>query len=231
MRMREARRRRDPAREPKRDAVRDAVKSVQATVDTVVRRLIGSRDPEYEDLVQSSLVNVIATMDHGKFRGECPPGGWAAVIARNVAVDAIRARARERRVFQHGWDAAVADDRSRVVAEPNPERLTDIHLTLDRVNRALAGLGPKKARVVYLHDVLGYELGEVATMLGTTVAAAQSRLVRGRREIVETMVPAGRPQGSTAAGTTATTGTARPNADEEARPRRRKRLSGKSVLT
>ena len=77
-------------------------------------------------------------------------------------------------MFQHGWDAAVADDRSRVVAEPNPERLTDIHLTLDRVNRALAGLGPKKARVVYLHDVLGYELGEVATMIGTTVAAAQS---------------------------------------------------------
>ena len=230
MRMREARRRRDPAREPKRDAVRDAVKSVQATVDTVVRRLIGSRDPEYEDLVQSSLVNVIATMDHGKFRGECPPGGWAAVIARNVAVDAIRARARERRVFQHGWDAAVADDRSRVVAEPNPERLTDIHLTLDRVNRALAGLGPKKARVVYLHDVLGYELGEVATMLGTTVAAAQSRLVRGRREIVETMVPAGRPQAA-ATGTARTTASAGPRTDDEARPRRRKRLSGKSVLT
>jgi RNA polymerase sigma-70 factor (ECF subfamily) len=227
--MREARRRRDPGREPKRDAVRDAVRSVQATVDTVVRRLIGSRDPEYEDLVQSSLVNVIATMDRGKFRGECPPGGWAAVIARNVAVDAIRARARERRVFQHGWDAAVADDRSRVVAEPNPERLTDIHLTLDRVNRALSGLGPKKARVVYLHDVLGYELGEVATMLGTTVAAAQSRLVRGRREIVETMVPSGRPQPRTV-GTGLTAGTAR-RADEEARPRRRKRVSGKSVLT
>jgi len=220
MRVREARRRRDPSLEPKRDAVRDAVRSVQATVDTVVRRLVGSRDPEYEDLVQSSLVNVIATMDRGQFRGDCPPGGWAAVIARNVAVDAIRARARERRVFQHGWDAAVADDRSRVVAEPNPERLTDIHLTLDRVNRALSGLGPKKARVVYLHDVLGYELGEVATMLGTTVAAAQSRLVRGRREIVETMAPAGRPGG--AGGR---------RADDEARPRRRKRVSGKSVLT
>ena len=220
MRVREARRRRDPSLEPKRDAVRDAVRSVQATVDTVVRRLVGSRDPEYEDLVQSSLVNVIATMDRGQFRGDCPPGGWAAVIARNVAVDAIRARARERRVFQHGWDAAVADDRSRVVAEPNPERLTDIHLTLDRVNRALSGLGPKKARVVYLHDVLGYELGEVATMLGTTVAAAQSRLVRGRREIVETMAPGGRPAG----------GGAR-RADDEARPRRRKRVPGKSVLT
>jgi DNA-binding winged helix-turn-helix (wHTH) protein len=44
---------------------------------------VGSADPEYEDLVQSSLVNVLATFDGGKFRGECPPRGWAAVIARN----------------------------------------------------------------------------------------------------------------------------------------------------
>ena len=168
-------------------AVRDTLKSVRSTVDTVVRRLVGSTDPEYEDLVQSSLVNVLATFDGGKFRGECPPRGWAAVIARNVAVDAIRARARERRVIAHDGDA-VADERGHAEGL-GPERLTDLHETLDRVNRALSGLGPKKARVVYLHDVLGYQLDEVATMLGTSVAAAQSRLVRGRREIIETIGP------------------------------------------
>jgi len=60
---------------------------------------------------------------------------------------------------------------------------------LDRVNRALAGLGPNKARVVYLHDILGYQLAEVAQMIGTSIAAAQSRLVRGRREIVVSIGP------------------------------------------
>ena len=198
------------------------MKNVQSTVDTVVRRLVGSRDPEYEDLVQSSLVNVLVTFDRGKFRGDCPPGGWAAVIARNVAVDAIRARARERRVFQHGWDTALTDDRSsRPTVDLGPERLTDIHLTLDRVNRALSGLGPKKARVVYLHDVLGYELGEVATMLGTSVAAAQSRLVRGRKEIVETMGPTGNRSGP---------GRPARGTEDEAHPRRRKRPP-RGVLT
>jgi RNA polymerase sigma factor (sigma-70 family) len=211
----------EPERDPKRDAVRETVKNVQATVGTVLRRLVGSRDPEFEDLVQSSLVNVLTTFDTGKFRGDCPPGGWAAIIARNVAVDAIRARARERRGFQHGWDSTLADDRTKIAADPGPERLTDIHLTLDRVNRALSGLGPKKARVVYLHDVLGYELGEVATMLGTSVAAAQSRLVRGRREIVETM--GGRRPRPTRTGGPQVTG-------DEARPRRRKRSPG-DVLT
>ncbi|HEY5449596.1 MAG TPA: RNA polymerase sigma factor [Polyangia bacterium] len=192
-------------------AVRDTLKTVRSTVDTVVRRLVGSADPEYEDLVQSSLVNVLATFDGGKFRGDCPPRGWAAVIARNVAVDAIRARARERRVIAHDGDA-VADERGRAEGDLGPERLTDLHETLERVNRALRGLGPKKARVVYLHDVLGYQLEEVAAMLGTSVAAAQSRLVRGRREIIETLGPESNP----------IVRRGRNDIPGEARPRRRK---------
>jgi len=210
------------------DSVRDAMQNVQSTVDTVVRRMIGSRDPEYEDLVQSSLVNVLATIDRGNFRGECPPGGWAAVIARNVAVDAIRARARERRMFaQEGWDEMVAGEGTRAEADLGPERLTDLHLTLDRVNSALAGLGPKKARVVYLHDVLGYQLGEVATMLGTSVAAAQSRLVRGRKEIIETMRTEAHPA-SAGGRRWMDTRHALEDRNDGARPRRRKRSA---VLT
>ena len=194
----------------RREAARDTLKTVRSTVDTVVRRLVGSTDPEYEDLVQSSLVNVLSTFDRGKFRGDCPPRGWAAVIARNVAVDAIRARARERRVIAHDGDG-LADERSHAEGL-GPERLTDLHETLDRVNRALRGLGPKKARVVYLHDVLGYQLEEVATMLGTSVAAAQSRLVRGRKEIIETIGPESDPM----------VRRGRSSVPGEARPRRRK---------
>jgi len=196
---------------PRREAVRDTIKNVRSTIDTVVRRLVGSTDPEYEDLVQSSLVNVLATFDGGKFRGDCPPRGWAAVIARNVAVDAIRARARERRVIAHDGDAML-DERGRVEGGLGPERLTDLHETLERVNRALRGVGPTKARVVYLHDVLGYQLEEVATMLGTSVAAAQSRLVRGRREIIETIGPESDPVVRRGRG----------DAVGEARPRRRR---------
>ena len=79
----------------------DELQNVQSAVDLVLRRLVGTRDPEYEDLQQSSMENVLTTFDRGKFRGDCPAGGWAAVIARNVAVDAIRVRKRERKIFAH----------------------------------------------------------------------------------------------------------------------------------
>jgi hypothetical protein len=49
-------------------------------------------------------------------------------------------------------------------------------------------------------------------MLGTSVAAAQSRLVRGRREIIEILGPDSDP----------VVRRGRPNPDGEARPRRRK---------
>jgi RNA polymerase sigma-70 factor, ECF subfamily len=164
----------------------DEMSSVRSAVRVVLRRLVGPEDPEYEDLEQTSIESVLVTFERGRFRGECPRGGWAAVIARNVAIDAIRARGRERQLFARDLGDLVAADGLGGPAEaaPGPEHLTGVQERLSRVKSALLGLGEQKANVVFLHDVLGHELGDVAQILGITVAAAQSRLVRGRREIV-----------------------------------------------
>jgi RNA polymerase sigma factor (sigma-70 family) len=169
----------------KRQPPSDDIQDVRTAVRLVLRRLVGAEDPEYEDLVQSAIEHVLLTFERGQFRGDCPKGGWAAVIARNVAIDAIRARSRERQLFAH-------DDADVTEAGPSPghdlklgpEHLTGVQERLRRVKSALLGLGAQKSNVVFLHDVLGHELPDVAGILGISVAAAQSRLVRGRRAIV-----------------------------------------------
>ena len=172
----------------------DEIQTVRSAVRGVLRRLVGTDDPEYEDLVQSSIENVLVTFERGKFRGDCPQGGWAAVIARNVAIDAIRARRRERQLFaRDAADLVAADSVRGADAKMGPEHLTGVQERLHRVKTAMLGLGAQKANVVFLHDVLGHELTDVAGILKITVAAAQSRLVRARREIIEQMdAPRGR---------------------------------------
>jgi RNA polymerase sigma factor (sigma-70 family) len=167
-------------------AASGVLERIQPVVDAVLRRVLGTNDPEYEDLVQSSLENVLITIDGGRFRGDCPPSGLAATIARNVAVDALRARSRERRVFTRDEceDVIINEMPGR---EVGPEHLAHVNQQLRQFAGALSRVSAGKADVVYLHDVLGHELSEVATMVGTTVAAAQSRLVRGRREVLEQM--------------------------------------------
>jgi RNA polymerase sigma-70 factor (ECF subfamily) len=54
---------------------------------------------------------------------------------------------------------------------------------LSRVCEHLQKITPERAWAFLFHDVYGYSLEEIAAMTGTTVAAAQSRLVRGRREL------------------------------------------------
>lgn len=174
----------------RRKAVVVEMQDVRSAVDLVLRRLIGTQDPEYEDLMQSSMENVLTTLERGNFRGDCPTGGWAAVIARNVAIDAIRVRTRERQLFARTEsDSAQADAVRNVGLAPEhgPEHLTAVQERLARVKSALIGLSPHKANVVFLHDILGHQLDEVAGILGITVSAAQSRLVRGRRQIINTV--------------------------------------------
>jgi len=176
----------------RRKIVVDEMQTARTAVDLVLRRLIGTQDPEYEDLMQSSMENVLTTIDRGNFRGDCPTGGWAAVIARNVAIDAIRVRTRERQLFaREEADLAQADTVRDVGigVERGPEHLTDVQERLRRVKSALMGLCPHKANVVFLHDILGHQLEEVARILSITVAAAQSRLVRGRRQIIDSVGP------------------------------------------
>jgi RNA polymerase sigma-70 factor (ECF subfamily) len=150
-------------------------------VDAALRRVLTPQDQEYEDLLQGALETVLAALRKDGFRGDSSLSTWASRIARNVAIDALRARSRERRVFAREADTEEAAQSQH--SGPSPEKLADIREQLTRYHDALWTLCPNKAEVVYLYEVQGYGLEEIAAKLGISIAATQSRLVRGRKEI------------------------------------------------
>jgi RNA polymerase sigma factor (sigma-70 family) len=150
-----------------------------------LRRVVGGDDPEYEDMYQTALERVFRTLGESNFRGDCTAAGWAYVIARNVAVDALRARMRERGFLS--LDDTFEETLPQPTGDIGPERLAEARQELSRLGEALAGLRPANAIVVYMHDIVGHDLAEISKCLRITPAAAQSRLVRGRRDVVGTL--------------------------------------------
>lgn len=153
------------------------------TVDATLCRVLGGRDVDHEDLVQTTFEQIVKTLHGGKFGQECSLSTWAAAIACNVALQAIRRRRSERRVFDvslgleqlEGRPGSAADAESQVASRRE----------LARVRFHLSQMSEKLSRALLLCDVVGCSQAEVAEILKISVAAAQARVVRGRQELSE----------------------------------------------
>ena len=151
---------------------------VRTQIDKTVCRLLGRGDPDLEDLAQLSMIELVRSIE--RFRGECSLDTWTSRVTAHTVFKELRRRRSERRVF----------DGSVEVSGNHPDRCDvdrDVTLrsALGRVRAHLEALDPNKAWTVLLHDVCGYDLREIAEITDASVAAAQTRLVRGRRELHE----------------------------------------------
>lgn len=147
-------------------------------VDRTLRRLLGRRDQDIEDLAQLAMIEIVFTID--RYRGDCSLDSWTAVITAHLVYKHIRRRQTERRIFS----ALSPDD--LIVASPRHDgREAMRRETIQRVLEHLDVMDVARAFTFVLHDVCGYDLKEIAQITGVTMAAAQTRLVRGRRELHE----------------------------------------------
>jgi RNA polymerase sigma-70 factor (ECF subfamily) len=147
---------------------------VRPQVDRTLLRLFRRYDVDHEDLRQLALIELVMTI--GKFRGECSLDSWVGAITARIVFKHLRRRQAERRLFGalEREDAAPA---SGAGSDPLVRNL------MQHATRHLHSMEPNRAWAFFLHDVLGYELRELAQIMGISVSAAQSRLVRGRREL------------------------------------------------
>jgi RNA polymerase sigma-70 factor (ECF subfamily) len=151
---------------------------VWLSVDRTVRRLLGSDDSDYEDLVQLAVIELIRSIS--SYRNEGSLDAWVAGVTAHVVYRHIRRR---------GFDRLVSIDLVHEEAlqstRASGEQTVEDRQSLTRVLHHLDRLGHKLAWAFVLHDVHGYSLREVARVMDTSEAAAQSRLVRGRRRLHE----------------------------------------------
>jgi RNA polymerase sigma-70 factor (ECF subfamily) len=150
-------------------------------VDATLFRVLGRREPDHPDLVQSVFEQIVSTILKRRFARGCSLAGWAAVLACNVGFNALRARRRERGVVDREQDAATAAPAVDTQGD-RLERQIGARDELAAVRVCLAEMDADRVTALLMH-ASGYDLTEIAALTRTSVAAAQSRLSRGRREL------------------------------------------------
>ncbi|MET8912566.1 sigma-70 family RNA polymerase sigma factor [Micromonospora sp. NPDC004551] len=126
---------------------------------------------EAQDVVQEAFVRALARP--GRFREVVNPEAWLRTVALNVA------RSRHRRgALLHG----LIRSGRLVPAPPDAPGLSPDHVALVAALQRL----PRSAReTVVLHHLADLPVTEVATLLGCSVEAVKTRLVRARRALAE----------------------------------------------
>jgi RNA polymerase sigma-70 factor (ECF subfamily) len=150
-------------------------------VDRTLYKIFGRREPDHDDIVQMAFEQVVETLSKQQFAGACSLETWAARVAGHVGLNALRSRRRERRWVDRQADAASAADHRP--ATQDQDRVIEARARLEQVREHLVAMKPDQAETLFLHDALGHDLTEIALMTGASVAATQSRLVRGRKEL------------------------------------------------
>ncbi len=147
-------------------------------------RMLASYD-EAEDAVQEAMLRAWRARD--SFDGSSLFRAWLYRIATNVCLDMIRRNARHptqvRSVAEVPWLQPYPD---RVLDEAAPTAEQPEAVTVDRETIALAfvaamqALPPRQRATFVARDLLGWPAADTASLLETSVAAANSALQRAR---------------------------------------------------
>ena len=147
-------------------------------------RMLGAWD-EAEDAVQETYLRGWRGWE--EFEQRAAPRTWLYRIATNVCLNAIRDRGRRALPAQIGPPAGQLGVTpgplpGEAWVQPFPGDRSDLRLALIAGMQILPGT---QRAVLLLRDVLGFPAADVASLLGTSVAAVKSSLQRARARLAE----------------------------------------------
>ncbi len=142
-------------------------------------RVLGDRT-DLDDLVQE--VFVIAFRGLERFRGDARLSTWLYRICVNVALGRIRTRKRRPTAIGVVDLDSAATDPSVTERPETPDKSLERRQEQERVYKALELIAPKKRIVLYLHEIEGLDLKEIAYLVDSNPVTVRTRLFYARRE-------------------------------------------------
>jgi|SRR6266508_302450 len=122
-----------------------------------------------EDLVQDSFVKLLRSADNfDPARGSLDT--WVLLVARSLALDALRRRVLEARTLEAARPLDDADP------EPGPDRVAETHDLVERARRAMSGLTDGQRAALELAYFGGKTSAEVAELEGIPLGTAKTRI-------------------------------------------------------
>jgi RNA polymerase sigma-70 factor (ECF subfamily) len=151
---------------------------VWPTVLHTAQRLLGERDADVDDVAQLAVMAALESTR--RFKGESTLDGWVRTVTANTVYKHLRRRGLERKLF-----AGLETAEPEASPAPGPRAVVGNREAVKRVLEHLKRIDEHRATAWVLHDVHGYDLKEIAAITQVSEAAAQTRLSRGRRELLE----------------------------------------------
>jgi RNA polymerase sigma-70 factor (ECF subfamily) len=152
-----------------------------------------------DDLVQATWLKAHLARDRFHVQGASPDGAvqaWYFTIARNLAVDHLRAQVRDRRRREPGEPEDGERDRLAEIPSdlPTAEELeigeAEAQEIASRVRDALAQLPAGQREIVELHKFQGLSMAEIATRLRIREGAVRVRAHRAYKALARWLTPA-----------------------------------------
>lgn len=122
-----------------------------------------------QDLVQDTFVKLWRTAERfDAARGKLET--WVLLVARSLAIDALRRRVLEARSLERVGIPAEAS------GEPGPEEAAEVMDLAERARRAMADLSPGQRAAIELAYFGGKTSAEVAELEGIPIGTAKTRI-------------------------------------------------------
>jgi RNA polymerase sigma factor (sigma-70 family) len=140
-----------------------------------------------EDLVQELLVRLYPMLDQLRTLDQVRP--WAMRVMYRIFVDQLRRERNSPVQFRGSASAAEGADEEEnerlIDTSEEPPELVEQQLTQERVLAAWEHLGEEHRVVLSMHDIEGYSLADLSSMMDVPLGTLKSRLHRARAKLRE----------------------------------------------